>query len=210
MGVLCCYFRPKMFSPGDHVRYHSRTLGTHVLAAVVGPSPNGPQFCHIWYIRPGGVTPVDYESTQLSRLEAVAVESPKSPVSPDVTPMALQPQTPCATIQSVLFLYQEVLYRSFGSSISFVLDETHWHRINAKVASHVFSLLALVEGTTGCLEIPLQPPPPPGDRHLATVSPPPPIHSHSCLANSFGWHERLTGHCGGTPRKGGQQHCKNS
>ena len=76
MGVLCCHFRPKMFSPGDHVRYHSRTLGAHVLATIVGPSPNGPQFCHIWYIRPGGVTPVDHESAQLSRLEAVAVESP--------------------------------------------------------------------------------------------------------------------------------------
>ena len=76
MGVLCCYFRPKMFSPGDHVRYHSRTLGAHVLATVVGPSPNGPQFCRIRYIRPGGVTPVDHESAQLSRLEAVAVESP--------------------------------------------------------------------------------------------------------------------------------------
>ena len=46
--------------------------------------------------------------------------------------------------------------------------------INAKVASHVFSLLASVEGTTVCLEIPLQSPFPPGDRHLATVSPPPP------------------------------------
>ena len=45
--------------------------------------------------------------------------------------------------------------------------------INAKVASHVFSLLALVEGTTVCLEIPFATPPPPGDRHLATVSPPP-------------------------------------
>ena len=32
MGVLCCYFRPKMFSPGDHLQYHSRTLGAHVLA----------------------------------------------------------------------------------------------------------------------------------------------------------------------------------
>ena len=93
MGVLCCYFRPKMFSPGDHVRYHSRTLGAHVLATVVGPLPNGPQFCHIRYIRRGGVTPVDHESAQLSRLEAVAVESPKSPESPDVTPMAPQPQT---------------------------------------------------------------------------------------------------------------------
>ena len=78
MGVLCCYFRPKMFSPGDDVRYHSRTLGAHVLATV---------------------------------------------------------------------------------------------GINAKVASHVFSLLASVEGTTVCLEIPLQsrpPPPPPGDRHALT------------------------------------------
>jgi len=54
--------------------------------------------------------------------------------------------------------YPEVLYRSFGSSITLVLDETHWHRINAKVASHVFSLLASVEGTTVCLEIPLQSP----------------------------------------------------
>ena len=82
-----------MFSPGDHVRYHSRTLGAHVLATVMGPSPNGPQFCHIRYIRPGGVTPLDHESAQLSRLHAVAVESPKSPESPDVTPMAPQPQT---------------------------------------------------------------------------------------------------------------------
>ena len=45
--------------------------------------------------------------------------------------------------------------------------------INAKVASHVFFLLASMQGTILCLEIPLQsPPPPPGDRHLATVSPP--------------------------------------
>ena len=102
MGVLCCYFRPKMFSPGDHVRYHSRTLGAHVLATVVGPSQNGPQFCHIRYIRPGGVTPVDHESAQLSRLEAVAVESPKSPESPDVTPMAPQPQTPAQPTQPTM------------------------------------------------------------------------------------------------------------
>ena len=44
-----------------------------------------------------------------------------------------------------------------------------------KVASHMFSLLASVESTTVYLEIPVQSPPPsPGDRHLATVSPPPP------------------------------------
>ena len=36
MVVLCCYFRPKMFSPRDHVRYHSRTPGAHVLASVEG------------------------------------------------------------------------------------------------------------------------------------------------------------------------------
>ena len=102
MGVLCCHFRPKMFSPGDHVRYHSRTLGAHVLATVVGPSPNGTQFCHIRYIRPGGVTPVDHESAQVSRLEAVAVESPKSPESPDVTPMSPQPQTPAQPTQPTM------------------------------------------------------------------------------------------------------------
>ena len=72
MGVLCCYLRPTMFSPGDCVRYHSHTLGAHVLATFVRPSPNEPQFCHIRYIRPGGVTPVDHASAQLSRLEAVA------------------------------------------------------------------------------------------------------------------------------------------
>ena len=85
MGVLCFCFRPKMFSPGDRIRYHSRTLGAHVLATVMGPSPNGPHFCHFRNILPGGVTPVDHESTQLSRLEAVVVGSPKSPESPDVT-----------------------------------------------------------------------------------------------------------------------------
>ena len=59
--VLYCFFRPKMFSTGDRVWLHSRTLDAHVLATVVGPSPNGPQFCHIRYIRPGGVTQVDHE-----------------------------------------------------------------------------------------------------------------------------------------------------
>ena len=45
--------------------------------------------------------------------------------------------------------------------------------INAKVASHVFSLLASVEGTTVCLEIPLQSPPPPGETVTWRPSPPP-------------------------------------
>ena len=57
--------------------------------------------------------------------------------------------------------------------------------INAKVASHVFSLLASVEGTTDCLEIPLQSPPPPGDRHLATVSPPPHPGDRRALTREF-------------------------
>ena len=122
MGVLCCYFRPKMFSPGDHVRYHSHTLGAHVLATVVGPSPTGPQFCHVRYIRPGGVTPVDHESAQLSRLEAVAVESPKSPESPE-----------CSLC-------------------------LHRWRVPQFALKYPCNL----------------PPPPPGDRHLATISPPHP------------------------------------
>ena len=49
MGVLCCYFRPKMFSPGDHVRYHSRILGAHVLATVVPlQSPPPPRETVTW------------------------------------------------------------------------------------------------------------------------------------------------------------------
>ena len=60
MGVLSSYFRPKMFSPDDCARYHSRTVGAHVLATVVGPSLSGPQFCHIRYMPPGG-----HESAQL-------------------------------------------------------------------------------------------------------------------------------------------------
>ena len=54
----------------------------------------GRTFCHIPYIRPSEVTQVDHESAQLSRLGAVVVTSPKSPASPDITPRALQPQTP--------------------------------------------------------------------------------------------------------------------
>ena len=88
-GVSCPFSRPKMFSPGDRLWYHSTTLGAHVLPTVVCRSPNGPQFCHIRYIRPVGVTQVDHESTQLSRLEAVAVASRKSPESPDMWGMCL-------------------------------------------------------------------------------------------------------------------------
>ena len=76
--MSCPLFRPKMFSPSDRLWYHSRTLGAYVLATVVGASPNGPQFCHVRYIRPGGVTQMDHESAQLSRLEAVVVASPKA------------------------------------------------------------------------------------------------------------------------------------
>ena len=164
MGVLCCHFRPKMFSPGDHVRYHSRTLGAHVLATIVGPSPNGPQFCHIRYIRPGGVTPVDHESAQLSRLEAVAFESPKSPESPDVTPMSPQPQTPAQPTQPTM---------AFGSSITFVLDETHWHHINAKVAYTCPLCLRQWRVPQFALRYPCNPPPPPGRPSLGDRLPPP-------------------------------------
>ena len=87
--MSCPFFRPKMLSLADRVCCHSRTLGAHVSATVVGLLPNEPQFCHIRYIRPGGVTQVDHESAQLSRLEAVVVASPKTPASLDITPMAL-------------------------------------------------------------------------------------------------------------------------
>ena len=70
----------------------------HVLATVVGPLPNGLQFCHVRYIHPSGVTQVDHDSAQLSRLEAVVVASPKSPESLDITPMASQPQTPAGCL----------------------------------------------------------------------------------------------------------------
>ena len=33
-GVSCCFFRPKMFSPGDHVWYLSRTLRANVLRSL--------------------------------------------------------------------------------------------------------------------------------------------------------------------------------
>ena len=53
--------------------------------------------------------------------------------------------------------------------ITFVLHESHRQSTNAEVASPVFCLLASVEGTTLCLEILLQSPPPPrGDCLLAT------------------------------------------
>ena len=48
MGVLCCYFRPKMFSPGDHVWYHSRTLAR---AEHWGPPRRqglGSHYAHMW------------------------------------------------------------------------------------------------------------------------------------------------------------------
>ena len=86
----------------------------------------------------------------------------------------------------MLFSYPEVLYHCFGSSVTFVLDETHWQRINAKVTSHMFSFLASVEGTTVCLEIPLQsPPPPPGRPSLGNRPPPPHPGDHRALTREF-------------------------
>ena len=54
-----------------------------------------------------------------------------------------------------------------------------------------------MEGTTVCFEIPLQPPPPPRDRHLATVYPPPP---------HLGDRRGLTGEIAGGG--GGTQNCQ--
>ena len=73
-------------------------------------------------------------------------------------------------VQSVLFSYPENIYCSFGPPITSVLHESRWQSINANVALLVFCLLASVEGTTVCVEIPLQSPPSPPS-HLATVSP---------------------------------------
>ena len=55
-----------------------------------------------------------------------------------------------------------------------MLDESHSHRINVKVASPVISLLASVEGATVDLELPLQSPPPPRRPSLGDPPPPPP------------------------------------
>ena len=57
--------------------------------------------------------------------------------------------------------------------------------INAKVASHVFSLLASVEGTTICLEIPLQSPPPPGRPSLGDRLPLPTRETVACYPRSL-------------------------
>ena len=98
------------------------------------------------------------------------------------TPRPLQP--PLETVRSLfsqarsiavvclLFSCSEVLCRSLGSPVTFVLHESRWQCINATVASLVFWLPASVQGTTICLEIPLRSAPPRrpslGDR------PPPP------------------------------------
>ena len=92
MECSVAFFRPQIFSPGDDVWYHSHTPSAHVFGIVVGPSTNGPQFCHIRYMRLGGVTEVDHENAHFSRLEAVVVALPKSPESLGVS-MASEPQT---------------------------------------------------------------------------------------------------------------------
>ena len=89
--------------------------------------------------------------------------------------------SPKALYGCVVLLFETlVLYRSFRSPTTFVWDESHWHHINSKVASHLFSLLASVQGTTVCLETPLQssphlretlswrPSPPPHNRETVT------------------------------------------
>ena len=75
-----------------------------------------------------------------------------------------------------VFSYSEAFYRSFGPPITFVLHVSCWQSINAKLASPVFCLLASVERTAVCPEIPLQSPPPPlgGLTVTVTVSPLPP------------------------------------
>ena len=78
---------------------------THIWCTCVGhcccPFTKWVQACHIRYIH-SGVTPVDHESAQLSRLEVVGVESPKSPEAPDVNPMASQPQTLAQPTQGIV------------------------------------------------------------------------------------------------------------
>ena len=67
------------------------------------------------------------------------------------------------------FWYPEIVHHSFGPPIPSVLHESCWQSINAQFASLLFCLLAPVEGTTVCFEIPLHSPPPKGgDGHLTT------------------------------------------
>ena len=73
----------------------------------------------------------------------------------------------------MLFSYAEVLCRSFGPPITFMLHESRWQSINVKVASPVLCLLASVGNTTVCLEIPLQSPRPGGE--TVTWRPCPPL-----------------------------------
>ena len=61
-------------------------------------------------------------------------------ISRSPTPCARHANGSCATVQSVVFSYPEVLYRSFGFPIIFILHESHWQSINAEVASPVFCL----------------------------------------------------------------------
>ena len=60
-----------------------------------------------------GVTQVDHESAELSRIEAVVDASPKSPESPGITPIVSQSQTP-AQPASLLFCLLASVERTAG------------------------------------------------------------------------------------------------
>ena len=93
-----------------HVLLHftvSGALSAHVLlATALGPSPNGPQFCHIRGMPPGGVTEVDHESARLSKLEAVVVASPDVSMASEAQPQT-QPTVGANVLQK--FCWQSTL-----------------------------------------------------------------------------------------------------
>ena len=73
-----------------------------------------------------------------------------------------------------------------GSAVTSVPHESRWQSINAKVASLVFCLLASVEGTTVCLGIPLQSPPPPPRETGRTLKTVELVEMRCCAVAQFG------------------------